>query len=102
MRPPLLKAEIDQGRAVGKVVIAACDVMGPHQQIPVRDDHEVPVLMIAGRRRLGAVPHDLGKHRVVDRGSVEVAAGPTLRENIEDPIPVRGCIRLITQGGGEV
>ena len=58
VRPALLEAEIDQHRAELEVMIAAGDGARALLHLKVGDRHEVPVLMIAGGRRLQPVLDD--------------------------------------------
>ena len=61
--------------------------MGPAQHVPIVDDDEMPLLLIAGRRRLGPVPDNLGQDIPMNRGPVEIPAGPTRGQRIQNLPP---------------
>ena len=89
MGPALLETEENQRRAVGEVQISAGYVARAQLALLVGDDDEVPVLQVARRGRLGAVAHDLGQDFAIDLRAVEIAAGMTLGQPVEDGAPIR-------------
>ena len=66
MRPAFLKTQIDQGRTIREMGIATRNILRLTFGRRVGHNDEMPVLLIARRRRLGPVPDDICQRLVIN------------------------------------
>ena len=84
MRPAFLEAQVDQRRTLRKVMVSTGNLARTLFPPRIGDDDEVPVLLVAGRRRLDTVMDDIFKNVGSDKTAIEIPAGRSFRQPVED------------------